>query len=378
MSIKKKLMLSSIVMLVLPIFIMVLISAFIFVLVLSYVPSISIQINGITPSLNNPMIFRLLLVWLFILIVVVLACCIGVTAYLSKSIIAPLKKMSGAMEHLTEGDLSYEFTCSGDREIKEVYDSIENLRVRLKKSVDEEIKRETEHRMLIANISHDLKTPITSIKGYVEGIKDGVADTPEMLERYLNTIQTKANTLEAMVNNLSEYSKLDLDSAPYDIQVWDIRGFVRSVLEELSIDLSRAGIELDIGENLSGCEEIYVRFDCEKLNRVLSNIISNSIKYRKPDIPGKLSVELIENDGWVILSFSDNGIGISKQEEKKVFETFFRADPARNLNVSGNGLGLSIACRIIKEHGGKIWMRSGGDKNGVTVYIRLKKYILED
>ena len=120
MSIKKKLMLSSIVMLVLPIFIMVLISAFI----LSYVPSISIQINGITPSLNNPMIFRLLLVWLFILIVVVLACCIGVTAYLSKSIIAPLKKMSGAMEHLTEGDLSYEFTCSGDREIKEVYDSI--------------------------------------------------------------------------------------------------------------------------------------------------------------------------------------------------------------------------------------------------------------
>lgn len=378
MSIKKKLMLSSIVMLVLPIFIMVLISAFIFVLVLSYVPSISIQINGITPSLNNPMIFRLLLVWLFILIVVVLACCIGVTAYLSKSIIAPLKKMSGAMENLTEGDLSYEFTCSGDREIKEVYDSIENLRVRLKKSVDEEIKRETEHRMLIANISHDLKTPITSIKGYVEGIKDGVADTPEMLERYLNTIQTKANTLEAMVNNLSEYSKLDLDSAPYDIQVWDIRGFVRSVLEEFSIDLSRAGIELDIGENLSGCEEIYVRFDCEKLNRVLSNIISNSIKYRKPDIPGKLSVELIENDGWVILSFSDNGIGISKQEEKKVFETFFRADPARNLNVSGNGLGLSIACRIIKEHGGKIWMRSGGDKNGVTVYIRLKKYILED
>lgn len=138
-----------------------------------------------------------------------------------------------------------------------------------------------------------------------------------MLERYLNTIQTKANTLEAMVNNLSEYSKLDLDSAPYDIQVWDIRGFVRSVLEEFSIDLSRAGIELDIGENLSGCEEIYVRFDCEKLNRVLSNIISNSIKYRKPDIPGKLSVELIENDGWVILSFSDNGIGISKQEEKK-------------------------------------------------------------
>ena len=378
MSIKKKLMLSSIVMLVLPIFIMVLISAFIFVLVLSYVPSISIQINGITPSLNNPMIFRLLLVWLFILIVVVLACCIGVTAYLSKSIIAPLKKMSGAMEHLTEGDPSYEFTCSGDREIKEVYDSIENLRVRLKKSVDEEIRRETEHRMLIANISHDLKTPITSIKGYVEGIKDGVADTPEMLERYLNTIQAKANTLEAMVNNLSEYSKLDLDSAPYDMQVWDIRGFVRSVLEEFSIDLSGAGMELDIGENLSGSEEIYVRFDCEKLNRVLSNIISNSIKYRKPDIPGKLSVELTENDGWVILSFSDNGIGISKQEEKKVFETFFRADPARNLNVSGNGLGLSIACRIIKEHGGKIWMRSGGDKNGVTVYIRLKKYILED
>ena len=93
------------------------------------------------------MIFRLLLVWLFILIVVVGKLYRSNGIY-SKSIIAPLKKMSGAMEHLTEGDLSYEFTCSGDREIKEVYDSIENLRVRLKKSVDEEIKQETEHRML--------------------------------------------------------------------------------------------------------------------------------------------------------------------------------------------------------------------------------------
>lgn len=373
MSIKTKFFISSIIMLVLPVFLMVLISAFILVLVASYLPSISIEVNGFTPTLTNPVLRRYIMLWLLILIGVVIGCCVGVTTYLSRTILLPIKKISEAMEHLTEGDLDYELLCSGDGEIKEVYDSIERLRLRLKKSVNDEILRDEQHRMLIANISHDLKTPITSIKGYVEGIKDGVAIGPDMMNRYLDTILAKADTLENMVNNLSLYSKLN--NTTYDIQTADICSFTRDVLDEYLIDLNYSDISVGVGGLLETEQAVFISFDKAKMKRVFSNIIENAIKYKKPRESGSLTVTINRDDGFAVIAFSDTGIGISEQDEKKVFETFFRADPARNMNVSGNGLGLSICNMIVKEHGGRMWMRSNGENVGVTVYIRLKENV---
>ena len=367
MSIKTKFFISSIIMLVLPVFLMMLISAFILVLLASYMPGISIEINSLSPTLYNPVLRRYVMLWIIILILVVAGCCAGVTAYLSKTVLSPLRGIAEAMEHLTSGDLDYEILSSGDGEIKEVYDAIERLRLRLKISVSDEIIREEEHRMLIANISHDLKTPITSIKGYVEGIRDGVAVSPEMARRYLDTILAKANTLENMVNNLSLYSKLNAGS-DYNIKTYDMLEFAREILDEYEIDLKNNDIEFAIdGENLK------VDFDRSKMKRVFSNIIENAIKYKRPGESGSIKVSAVSDEGFALITFRDAGIGISEEDETKVFETFFRADPARNLNVSGNGLGLSICDRIVREHGGRMWMRSNSPEPGVTVYIRLKQ-----
>src|SRR5699024_163938 len=171
-------------MLILLLVVMGLISALILLFFLNSFPAMLLEIKDIHDVFSSPDILRAVTVWIIILIIVVAACCIGVTAYLSHSILSPLKKISEAMEHLTDGDLDYEFSCSGEGEVKELYNSIERLRLRLKKSVSDEIARTEQNKMLIANISHDLKTPITSIKGYVEGIRDGIAASPEMMDKY--------------------------------------------------------------------------------------------------------------------------------------------------------------------------------------------------
>ena len=366
MSVKTKFFISSIIMLVLPVFLMVLISAFILVLLAGYFPGVAIEIKGLAPTLYNPLLRRYVMLWIIVLIIVVAGCCAGVTAYLTKTILAPLKGMSDAMEHLTSGDLDCEILSSGDGEIREVYDAIERLRLRLKLSVSDEIMREEEHRMLIANISHDLKTPITSIKGYVEGLRDGVAANPAMTKRYLDTILAKADTLHTMVNNLSLYSKLNAGSE-YDIKEYNILDFAAEVLDEYEIDLKNAGMTAALaGESLTSA------FDRAKMKRVFSNVIENAVKYKNPDAGGSISITVSRDGDFAVIAFADTGIGISEDDEKRVFETFFRADKARNMNVSGNGLGLSICDRIVREHGGRMWMRGNGENPGATVYIRLK------
>lgn len=369
MSIKTKFYVSSIIMLVLPVLIMALITAFILIIGFSYLPDITIRVNGMVPTFTNPVLRRYVLMWIIVLIVAVVGCCVGITAYLSRSIILPMRKMSEAMENIARGDLDYEFTCSDAKEIKEVYDALDTLRISLKNSVSESIEKEKQYRMLIANISHDLKTPITSIKGYVEGLKDGVANTPEKEQKYLDTILLKAELLERLAGNLSVYSKLDFESEPYDIRPGDLCAFVNEILGEYTIDLKNAGIELETDGLLENNQKLLVCFDADKMRRVLVNVLGNAIKYKNPDKSGKLKVTLVHEESGALLSFADNGIGISEEEEKKVFETFYRADPARNLE--GNGLGLSIADRIVRDHGGKIWMRAN-PSGGVTVNIALK------
>lgn len=368
MSIKSKFFVSSIIMLVLPVFLMVLITAFILVLVAGYLPSVSVDFGRAAAFSANPVLQKYVLLWLFVLIAVVAACCAGVTAYLSRTILTPLRKMSDAMEHIANGDLDYEFTCSGDKEIKEVYDALDRLRISLKDSVSENIRHEKEYRRLIANISHDLKTPITSIKGYVEGIHDGVANTPEKLEKYLKTISQKAIVLEGLADSLSVYSRLDFENETYNHEKCELCSFVMNVLDDYSIDLHDADINLKIGEDLKS-ESVYVMLDKKKIRRVLVNVIGNAIKYKKPEAESELKVDLSRETNGAILSFADNGIGIKQEEERKVFEAFYRSDSARTPETSGSGLGLSIADMIVRDHGGRIWMRANEKSDGVTVYI---------
>ena len=379
MSIKRKFFVSSVIMMVVPILLLILASVLALIVLMSYIPSISVEINDMAPILNKSIFVRYAAGLIVFFIATIVCCSLIVTSYISKSVIKAIRQISEAMDKLTAGELNYEFTCSEDAELKELYDSLEKLRLRLKSTVNAGLERERNQSLTLANISHDLKTPITSIKGYVEGIKDGIANTPEKLDRYLNTILMKANSLESMVENLNMYSKLNMNDIPYSMKRYDMSGFIKEVAAEFEIDISDAGMALSFDGILKDPENepVYAVFDHVRMRRVFSNIISNSIKYRRSGIDGRIEISLERDDGGVIVSVSDNGIGISDEDSKKVFETFYRADPSRNLNIPGNGLGLAIAKKIVTDHGGKIWLRSGKNAKsaaegvGTSIYIKL-------
>lgn len=356
MSIRRKMLILCIVMLVVPVTLIMLLTILLLALIAAQNPDINLFV--LEPVRQEAGMLRYLsgyfAIWAVASVVVTVVTALCVTAYLSRSILRPLRELNEAMTHMKEGDLNYEFVGSGDAEIKALCTSFEELRLHLQKSVSTDLLREREHKMLLANISHDLKTPITSIRGYVEGVRDGVADTPEKLSRYLDTVLAKTEVLEDMVENLSLYSKLELKRLPYRMQIEDMAAFLRQVMEEFALDLQRADMQV---HSTLPPEPVMVKFDREKMHRVFANIIGNAIKYKKAGT-GALTVQAERTGGKIAVSFTDSGIGIRADEVERVFEGFYRGDPSRNNQIEGNGLGLAITRQIVEDHGGKIWIRS--------------------
>lgn len=352
MSIKHKILISNIIMLVVPVILILVITVIMVGGFVTQNPEVSVMTEQ-TYDVSKYMI-QYFIIWGVAAIAVTALTAGCITAYLSRSIIRPIKELDEAMQHIKAGDLHYEFAGSSDVELKELCESFEDLRVRLQESVEADLAREREQKMLMANISHDLKTPITSIKGYIDGIMEGVAGTPEMQEKYLKTIRTKTELLESMVENLSLYSKLELKRAPYDMEIGDICGFLAGTVEEYLLDLQNAEMQVECH---IPSEEYLVKFDRQKMHRVFSNIIQNAMKYKKEGT-GHLTITVQSTENGVAVNFEDTGIGIKNSDLKKVFEGFYRSDPSRNSRIEGNGLGLAITRQIVEDHSGKIWIRS--------------------
>lgn len=295
------------------------------------------------------------------------------TFFVSRSITRPLDYLKKAANEIKNGNLNYEVNYKSKDEIGELASAFEEMRLKLKESVEVEQQYELNRKDLVSNISHDLKTPITAVKGYVEGIIDGVADTPDKMDKYIRTIYTKTNEIDKLIDELFLYSKLDLKKLAFNFEKVDISKYLQHCTEELSFDLESKGVTLTFN---SYCDnEIIVIADREKLNRVVTNVIYNSVKYMDMD-RGKIEIELHEEANEAVIKIKDNGQGISEAKVPFIFDRFYRADPSRNTDKGGSGLGLSIAKHIIEEHGGIIWAQS---KKGVgtTIAFTLKK-ISED
>lgn len=297
----------------------------------------------------------------------------GLLTYLvSKSIIKPLKELENAANEIKHGNLDYKISACSKDEIGEVCGSFEEMRSRLKESLEIQQQYEENRKELISNISHDLKTPITSIKGYIEGIKDGIADTPDKMNKYINTIYTKANYMDNLIDDLFLFSKLDLNRVPFDFQIVDIRSYIKDYVEEINFDLDRDSIELTL--NIPE-KPIMVKVDVQKLNRVIMNIVGNSIKYKAIGML-KINIAVKDKNDYVVIEVKDNGKGISKEGLPYVFDRFFRADTSRETTSGGSGLGLAIVKKIIEEHEGQIWAESKLNE-GTTIFFTLKKHTKE-
>lgn len=287
---------------------------------------------------------------------------------LSRSIAKPLERLRTAVGEISKGNLNYTVIEEGDDEIREVLKALEQMRLKLEDSVHTQMKYDDNRKMLVSSISHDLKTPITSIKGYVEGILDGVAQTPEKKEKYLRTIYSKAVQMDKMIDDLLFYSKLDLNQIPFHFEKTDIVKYFEDCVEENEPEMARHGIGMTIENRLSGSH--FVMMDRERMKRVALNILDNARKYMdKSD--GAVRIILRDTPETIITEFADNGAGIPKQNLPLIFDRFYRSDSARS-TAGGSGLGLAIAREIVEGHSGQIWVTSQ-ESIGTQFMISLKK-----
>lgn len=307
-------------------------------------------------------------IWLAAIVLVILALTNGVLTYLmSRSIIRPLKALQRATEEIKEGNLNHEVKPRSKDEIGKLSVAFEEMRKKLKESVEVQLRYEENRKELVSNISHDLKTPVTAIKGYVEGIIDGVTDSPDKLDRYVKIIYAKAVDMDRMIDELFLISKLEMGKLTFQFEPVDLGAYLQDCALEIHLDMEKRGIKLQL--NILPGNSALIMADREKLKRVLMNILENAMKYMdKPD--GRVGLNVHLEEGRAVIGVSDNGQGIAEDVLPHVFDRFYRADPSRNSSTGGSGLGLSIARQIVEEHGGLIWAESELGK-GTTVYVAL-------
>ena len=301
-------------------------------------------------------------------ILISVALVVGLWVY--RSIAVPLVKLKKATQNIKEGNLDFVLDVEGKDEFSELCQDFEEMRRRLKESTEEKSLIEKENRELISNISHDLKTPITAVKGYVEGIMDGVADTPEKMDRYVRTIYNKTNEMDHLINELTFYSKIDTNRIPYTFNKLNVEDYFEDCSEEVGLELETRGIELVYANYVE--KDVMVIADGEQIRRVIHNIISNAIKYMdKPK--GIIQIRIKEVGDFILIEIEDNGKGIGPKDLPYIFDRFYRTDVSRNSSKGGSGIGLSIVKKILEDHGGKVWATSRLGI-GTIMYFVLRKY----
>ncbi len=301
-------------------------------------------------------------------ILISVALVVGLWVY--RSIAVPLVKLKKATQNIKEGNLDFVLDVEGNDEFSELCQDFEEMRRRLKESTEEKNLIEKENKELISNISHDLKTPITAVKGYVEGIMDGVADTPEKMDRYVRTIYNKTNEMDHLINELTFYSKIDTNRIPYTFSKLNVEDYFADCAEEVGLELETRGIELVYANYVE--KDVMVIADGEQIRRVIHNIISNAIKYMdKPK--GIIQIRIKDVGDFIQIEIEDNGKGIGPKDLPYIFDRFYRTDVSRNSSKGGSGIGLSIVKKILEDHGGKVWATSRLGI-GTIMYFVLRKY----
>jgi len=295
------------------------------------------------------------------------------TLRLMNSIVRPLKALCEGGRQLHDLNLAYRINYRNNDEFRPACDAFDEMAAKLEASAAEHQKNEANRRELIAGISHDLRTPLTSIKGYLEGLEAGVASTPAMREKYFSTIKSKTSDLEHIIEQLFLFSKLDMDEFPLTLRRLPIVQAVRNIIEEIAGEYAMRGLDIHFTELPPdmAIEEIVVFADTLYLRSVIINILENSVTHKAKE-RGRMEISFgrtsnAAHDG-VTLRFVDDGPGVAGHSLGKIFEAHYRADPSRN--KKGSGLGLAIISKIIERSGGscRAELPEGG---GLAIVISL-------
>lgn len=322
--------------------------------------------NSMVPQLK-----KILLDTVFVIILILILTALGLCTWTYRGVMTPLTQLKEATKNIKEGNLDFTIEKTGVDEIGDLCDDFEEMRKRLKESAEEKVAFDKENKELISNISHDLKTPITAIKGYVEGIQDGVASSPEKLNKYIRTIYNKANDMDRLIDELTFYSKIDTNKIPYNFSKINVAEYFGDCVEEVGLDMETRGIELGYFNYVD--EDVVVIADAEQMKRVINNIIGNSLKYLDKK-KGILNIRIKDDGDFIQVIIEDNGKGIAAKDLPYIFDRFYRTDSSRNSSKGGSGIGLSIVKKIIEDHGGRIWATSK-EGIGTEIHFVLRKYV---
>ena len=327
------------------------------------------QLITLTPLVNMDQFYQVMVAFIICAFLITFAIAsLAMQRQNNRLIVQPIVRLRQDAEALSAGELDIPIADEGEGEVRQLCEAVELLRIKLKESVYYKEKYDDNRKFLVSSISHDLKTPVTAVRGYLEGILDGIADTPEKRDRYLQAALAKTDLITAMIADLLLYSKLDLGQVPFAFETVDLGGYLADAVEDMRFAFEAEEKRIAFENQVEG--SVMVRLDPARFHRVVQNIADNARKHTEAGV-GALEICLRQEKNRVVIEFCDNGHGIAKEELPHIFDRFYRADAARKIEGS-SGLGLAIAKQLVEGMDGRIWAVSQLGK-GTSILISLKR-----
>lgn len=287
--------------------------------------------------------------------------------YMKKRLLLPVKEMIESSKAIIKGN--YDVKVIKAKENSVMSDDIDKLsynfelmRDELKAKMERERELTRSQKELISCISHDLKTPISTIKAYSEGLRDGMAAEPEKVQKYANIIVDKTEVLTKMISDLLEHSNAEINQLTITPREQYMNEFLENLVKEIKGVVEHHSMDFYYNNNISN---MLVSFDEQRITQVITNLVDNSLKYGKKD-NGKIGIDvyLKDHESFIAISVWDNGNGIPVHDIPYIFNKFYRGEKSRNMSVPGSGLGLSICKYIVEKHGGEILYENKGKDGG--------------
>ena len=273
--------------------------------------------------------------------------------FLTADLTDRIRHLEDAAHSIADGDLNTRISEKGQDEISDLAHSFNKMADQLHAAEIKKQEIETLRRDLIAWVSHDLQTPLTSIRAILEAIADGVVDDPDTVQRYLRTAQKDVASLSSLIDDLFQMAQLDAGGLSLDLAYNSISDLVSDTLESFSEPASRRKVGLR-GSVAPGIDPVWM--DAQRIGRVLNNLVGNALRYTSEG--GSVDVNVHESPQGVLVEVSDTGEGIKETDLPFVFDRFYRGEKSRNRGTGGAGLGLAIARGIVEAHDGEITVSS--------------------
>lgn len=289
---------------------------------------------------------------------------------MADSILKPLQEISAVIRKADFGKEKIEFQNYSYSELQEITDALQTMNNQIAKNL-ENLEREKQIRQeFFTNASHELKTPLTSIRGYSELLRQHAITDPDQIDHCLDCVLKESDHMTKLINDILTISKLEAKDYVVQKSHIKLKDLLENVLKSLSVQAKAMNLDID-----ASCENVTVYANLDHIQGILYNLISNAIKYNKPN--GKIIIIIKERLDNILIKVMDTGIGISKEDQEKVFQRFYRVDKQRSKIVAGTGIGLAIVKHIVQFYNGSISLKSK-ENEGTSIEISLPIMVNEE